>query len=119
MVKANKFEKPNASGSVLTHDIGAEYMAHIAQHAAIVGKPKIAIDYANAMGIVEHRALAGLFDEVSLFGDLDGDFPNHEANPLNLETLSALQKAVVDHSCDFGIAYDGDADRGLTRYQMR
>lgn len=108
---ANKFETPNATGSISTHDIGAEYTAHIAQHARINGKPKIAIDYANAMGIVEHRALAGLFDEVNLFEVLDGEFPNHEANPLNLETLSDLQKAVVEHKCDFGIAYDGDADR--------
>ncbi|MGR8949964.1 MAG: phosphomannomutase/phosphoglucomutase, partial [Gammaproteobacteria bacterium] len=48
---------------------------------------------------------------VDLFGDLDGDFPNHEANPLNLETLSDVQRAVVENKCDFGIAYDGDADR--------
>lgn len=111
LVMADNFDSPAATGTVSTYDIGAEYTAHIAKHAAVDGKLKIAIDYANAMGIVEHRALAGLFDEVSLFGELDGSFPNHEANPLNLDTLADLQKAVVDNACDFGIAYDGDADR--------
>ena len=111
LVNANDFESVTNPGKVSFHDIGAEYAAHISKHAKLDGKLKIAIDYANAMGIVEHRALAGLFDEVSLFGDLDGDFPNHEANPLNLETLVDVQKAVVAEHCDFGIAYDGDADR--------
>lgn len=46
-----------------------------------------------------------------LYWDLDGSFPNHEANPLNVETLKDLQKSVRDHGCAFGIAFDGDGDR--------
>lgn len=111
LVVADNFASPVRTGHISQHDIADEYTAHIAKHANLVGKLKIAVDYANAMGIVEHRALATMFDEVNLFDTLDGNFPNHEANPLNLETLADLQKTVVEQQCDFGIAYDGDADR--------
>ena len=46
-----------------------------------------------------------------MFDTLDGTFPNHEANPLKLDTLEPLQAQVRDGKFDFGIAYDGDADR--------
>jgi phosphomannomutase len=46
-----------------------------------------------------------------LYYDLDGTFPNHEANPLNESTLEVLRKTVVESGADFGVAFDGDADR--------
>lgn len=46
-----------------------------------------------------------------LYWDLDGSFPNHEANPLNVETLHELQKTVKEKQCAFGVAFDGDGDR--------
>jgi phosphomannomutase len=46
-----------------------------------------------------------------LYYELDGTFPNHEANPLNESTLEALRKTVVESGADFGVAFDGDADR--------
>ena len=46
-----------------------------------------------------------------LYFELDGTFPNHEANPLEPENLRDLQRAVVEHGADLGLAFDGDADR--------
>jgi phosphomannomutase len=46
-----------------------------------------------------------------MYFELDGSFPNHEANPLDPKNLADLQKAVLDHSADVGLAFDGDADR--------
>jgi len=46
-----------------------------------------------------------------LFGELDGTFPNHPADPIQPENLVALQKAVLDAGADLGLAFDGDADR--------
>ena len=63
------------------------------------------------MGIVEISGLTDLFEIDPLFDDLDGDFPNHEANPLNAETLSDLQKRVRETDAEFGVSFDGDADR--------
>src|SRR4029079_12824337 len=48
---------------------------------------------------------------VPLYFELDGSFPNHEANPLEPRNLVDLQRAVVEHGADLGLAFDGDADR--------
>ncbi|MCW2725981.1 MAG: phosphomannomutase/phosphoglucomutase, partial [Frankiales bacterium] len=48
---------------------------------------------------------------IPMYFELDGTFPNHEANPLEPKNLVDLQKAVVEHGADLGLAFDGDADR--------
>jgi phosphomannomutase len=48
---------------------------------------------------------------IPLYFDLDGTFPNHEANPLDPKNIVDLQRAVVEHGADLGLAFDGDADR--------
>jgi phosphomannomutase len=48
---------------------------------------------------------------IPLYFELDGTFPNHEANPIDPANLRDLQKAVRDHQADIGLAFDGDADR--------
>src|SRR5699024_2266038 len=48
---------------------------------------------------------------IPLFFELDGSFPNHEANPLDPANLVDLKRAVVEHGADAGLAFDGDADR--------
>jgi phosphomannomutase len=48
---------------------------------------------------------------IDMYFELDGTFPNHEANPLEPANLVDLQKAVVEHKADLGLAFDGDADR--------
>ncbi len=113
LVEAGTF-KPAAAkpGSIEQHDIKPAYVAHIRGLADFKRPLRLAVDYANAMGIVEAEALKGLYAESVLFGDLDGSFPNHEANPLDHETLEPLQHLVRGHGpFDFGIAFDGDADR--------
>lgn len=77
-------------------------------------KRKIVIDFANAMGIMYKKIYEDFSDSletVYLFDEMDGTFPNHEANPLKTETLADLQKKVVEEKADLGIAFDGDADR--------
>jgi phosphomannomutase len=66
---------------------------------------------ANGMGIWEARTLAGLMDIDTLYNTPDGTFPNHEANPLNYETLTELQEMVRKGDYAFGVAFDGDGDR--------
>nr|BFE86695.1 hypothetical protein GCM10020093_092960 [Planobispora longispora] len=71
------------------------------------------MDAGNGMGGHTVGAVfAGLPVElVPLYFELDGSFPNHEANPLEPENLRDLQKAVVETGADIGLAFDGDADR--------
>lgn len=103
--------EPAAAGTVTRHDIGAAYIDHIRDFADLRRPVRVAVDFANAMGIVEARTLEGLLDIDPLFDALDGTFPNHEANPLVPETYEALQHKVREGEYDFGVAFDGDADR--------
>ena len=74
---------------------------------------KIVIDAGNGMaGYTAPAIFARLNCEViPMYFELDGSFPNHEANPLDESTLVDLKKAVKEHSADLGLAFDGDADR--------
>jgi phosphomannomutase len=80
---------------------------------------KVVIDAGNGMGGLTAPAVlgdaAGLpalpLDVVPLYFELDGTFPNHEANPLEPDNLRDLQAAVVANEADIGLAFDGDADR--------
>lgn len=98
-------------GTIAKYDILPEYTAHIAPFAKMPFKPRLAIDYANGMGIWEAKTFQHLIDIDPLFDTPDGTFPNHEANPLELETLEDLQHMVKAGSYAFGVSFDGDADR--------
>ena len=74
---------------------------------------KVVIDAGNGMaGHTAPAVFATLNCEViPLYFQLDGSFPNHEANPIDPKNLKDLQKAVKKHKADIGLAFDGDADR--------
>ena len=109
------------AGSVSTVDVLADYAAHLRSLVDLRGiRPlKIVVDAGNGMGGLTVPAVlgeaAGLpalpLEIVPLYFELDGTFPNHEANPLEPANLVDLQQAVVAHGADLGLAFDGDADR--------
>jgi phosphomannomutase len=74
---------------------------------------KIVIDAGNGMaGFTAPAIFERLGAEIiPLYFELDGNFPNHEANPIDPANLLDLQKAVLEHKADIGLAFDGDADR--------
>lgn len=75
---------------------------------------KVAADAANGMAAIYGPMLDRLNIElVPLYFELDGTFPNHEANPLKLENLVDLQAVVKKEGCDCGVSFDGDADRAM------
>jgi phosphomannomutase len=74
----------------------------------------IAIDAGNGMaGATVPRVFKKLpqVKIVPMYFELDGTFPNHPASPIEPENMVDLQKAVTQHGCDLGVAFDGDADR--------
>ena len=95
-------------------DVKKDWIAHIAGFSARNAPMKIVVDYANGMGAHESPAtfakIPGL-TVVPLYDQLDGTFPNHEANPLVESNLDELRKAVKQHRAALGLAFDGDADR--------
>ncbi|WP_315041274.1 phosphomannomutase/phosphoglucomutase [Corynebacterium argentoratense] len=74
---------------------------------------KVAVDAGNGMaGLTVPEVFRGLpIEIVDLYFELDGNFPNHEANPLEPSNLVDLQRFVVEQKADIGLAFDGDADR--------
>jgi phosphomannomutase len=112
IVNTSAFDAPPAkAGHVTKHDPLPAYRALVQGLAALRRPVRIVADYANAMGSVEAQALSGLIEIKPLFEKLDGTFPSHEANPLHAATLETLQREVRSGKYDFGVAFDGDADR--------
>jgi phosphomannomutase len=114
---------PEASsrGRLHEQDLLAAYAAHLRSLVDLSAcRPlKVVVDAGNGMaGLTAPAVLgsaAGLaalpVDLVPLYFELDGTFPNHEANPLDPKNLIDLRRAVPEHDADVGLAFDGDADR--------
>ena len=92
-----------------------EYVDHLLTLVDIkkIRPLKIIVDAGNGMaGHTAPAIFARLNCEViPMYFELDGTFPNHEANPLDETTLTDLKKAIIDQKADLGLAFDGDADR--------
>jgi phosphomannomutase len=114
-VAAGLLERAEESGKVIERDLLEEFADHVRSFIDVDAlRPlKVVADTANGMGgLVVPKVFEGLpCDLTVLFGELDGTFPNHPADPIQLENLVALQKAVLDSGADLGLAFDGDADR--------
>ncbi|MBM7805782.1 phosphomannomutase [Geodermatophilus bullaregiensis] len=106
---------PARTAEVTQRDLLTAYAEHLRSLVDLSGsRPlRVVVDAGNGMG--GHTVpvvLAGLpLDVVPLYFELDGTFPNHEANPLDPANLVDLQEAVVREGADIGLAFDGDADR--------
>ncbi|MDP8213716.1 MAG: phosphomannomutase/phosphoglucomutase [Candidatus Euphemobacter frigidus] len=100
-------------GREIKMDITGVYLDHVLSFAQYIAPLKVAIDGGNGMA---GKYIPLLFEKlpcrlIPLYLELDGRFPNHEANPLKEENLADLKKLVVKSGADLGVAFDGDADR--------
>lgn len=110
----------DATGTVTERDILKDYAQYLRNLVDLSGirKLKVVVDAGNGMGGMTTPAVLGNeilpalpLEIVPVYFELDGTFPNHPANPLEPANLVDLQKAVVEHGADIGLAFDGDADR--------
>jgi phosphomannomutase len=108
------------NGTVVQRDMLGDYAAYLRGLVDLShGRPlKVVVDAGN--GMAGHTVPAVLGDDVlerlpleivPMYFELDGSFPNHEANPLEPANLVDLQERVVTEGADLGLAFDGDADR--------
>ena len=116
LILGGKLPKPSEyPGSVEEDDITEDYAAHCLSFIDTDGlRPlKIVVDAGNGMaGKMLPPIFDGLpFQYVPMYFDPDGSFPNHPPNPIEPENVQELQKRVVAEGADFGVAFDGDADR--------
>ena len=102
-------------GSVSDMDLLDDFADHVRSFVDVGGlRPmKVVADTANGMGgLVVPKVFEGLpFDLEVMYPELDGTFPNHPADPIDVENLRDLQARVLETGADVGLAFDGDADR--------
>jgi phosphomannomutase len=111
----------DAEGDMIHEDLLADYAAYLRSLVPLesIRPLRVVVDAANGMAGYTVPAVlqgsAGLdslpLEIIPLYFELDGTFPNHEANPLEPSNLVDLQRAVLENEADIGLAFDGDADR--------
>jgi len=102
-------------GVIVQRDLLSGYAAHLKKlvDLSAIRPLTVAVDAGNGMaGHTVPKVFEGLpITVVPLYFELDGTFPNHEANPIEPANLRDLQRGVIDSGADIGLAFDGDADR--------
>ncbi len=112
--KDNNFtKKANKTGKIVEIDFMPKFVEFHLELAKKIKPLKIVVDAANGMGGI---TFSKVFEKLNcdftcLYQNPDGNFPNHEANPMKEENLKAIKKEVIAKKADLGIALDGDADR--------
>ncbi|MBW3589632.1 MAG: phosphomannomutase/phosphoglucomutase [Actinobacteria bacterium] len=105
----------DSTGAVGQRDVLNDFVEHLLTFIdpSVLRPLKVVVDAANGMA---GKMVPPVFERipvelVPLYFELDGTFPNHPADPIQLENLTALRKSVIDEGADVGLAFDGDADR--------
>ena len=115
LARSNAFSMADTVGSVERLDMSDKIIDTFFESAGDmdVSDMSVVLDAGNAVSsiylprVMEHLGC----EHTDLFFELDESFPNHEANPLKLDTLKTLSREVVEKGADIGFAFDGDADR--------
>lgn len=112
---AGNFDEPGRRGVRRERDVTDAFVEHALSMIDLeVIKPfRIAVDAGNGMA---GKIIPRVFDRlpcelIPLYFELDGTFPNHPANPIELDNLKDLQRLVIKENAYMGVAFDGDADR--------
>ena len=118
---ADGIEEVEKPGSFRDLHILVQYASYLRELVALdsIRPLRVVVDAGNGMGGMTVPAVLGHANDleqlpleiIPMYFELDGTFPNHEANPLDPKNLVDLQRAVIEHKADIGLAFDGDADR--------
>jgi phosphomannomutase len=115
VVAEGLLERAEEAGRVERQDLLGAFVAHVRSFVDLEAlRPmRVVADTANGVGgLIVPAVFSGLpFELTMLFGELDGTFPNHPADPIQPENLKDPQRTIVSETADVGLAFDGDADR--------
>ena len=115
LVNKNAFSPADKAGTVKTAEIFGEYRANLLKYSDGIEPMTVVIDAGNGvMGAFLPKLLEKLPCEViPMYFEPDGNFPNHEANPIKAENMRDLVAKVKEVGADIGVAFDGDGDRSM------
>lgn len=102
-------------GAVARREVLGEFVEHALSlvHVERLAPMRVVVDAANGMGGLVLPPVFGRLqvELIPLYFELDGNFPNHPADPIQIENLADLRRVVLERDADLGMAFDGDADR--------
>ncbi len=117
ITKAGRWESAKKEGTLEKKDIVKDWVRHVLAFVDVNKlKPlKVAVDAGNGMAGKIFPKLEPYvpFEVTEMYFELDGTFPNHPANPIEVDNLTDLIKVVKDKGLDAGVAFDGDGDRAF------
>ena len=110
---AGNFKETEKGGTIMAANILDDYLAHIMKFTKEIKGLKVVVDYANGVGSVSGEKIFKKLDidYIPLHKTLDGNFPNHLPNPLEMKNIAELKERVKTEGADLGIMFDGDGDR--------
>lgn len=110
MIQNEPVKIAEIKGKIIDYPVKDEYITFLQTYQTDISNLKIAMDCSNGMGSILVKEIFGS-QPTYIFDELDGTFPNHEANPLEMENIEDLQELVHQTKADIGVIFDGDADR--------
>ena len=110
MMKEREVVPAAKKGKVVDYPVMQEYLEFQKQYHYDCSNLKMVMDCSNGMASILVKDIFGT-SPIYMYNELDGSFPNHEANPLEPENVVDLQKKVLQEKADIGVVFDGDADR--------
>ena len=110
MMKEREVVPAATKGKIVDYPVKEEYLEFQKQYRYDCSNLKMVMDCSNGMASILVKDIFGT-QPIYMFDDLDGSFPNHEANPLEPENVVDLQQRVLQEKADIGVVFDGDADR--------
>jgi phosphomannomutase len=114
LVASGELPVADRKGTITERDLLDDYAAFLLKLAPVTGR-RLAVVVDAGNGMAGHTAPAVLgrldLDVTPMYYELDGTFPNHEANPIEPANMADLQARVRETGADIGLAFDGDADR--------
>ena len=112
-IETREIVEKSKKGTVHKLDVKNEYISFLSKNKGDYSDLNIGMDISNGMAaLLIKDILGGGSDKLHyIFDEMDGTFPNHEANPLIPENTLDLRNLVKEKGCDIGVIFDGDADR--------
>ena len=110
LVENEKCKPADKKGTVIELSVKDDYIKFLKKYLPDMSGLNVTVDCSNGMAALLIKDILGDKPHY-LFEELDGTFPNHEANPLVAKNIVDLQKAVKENKSELGIIFDGDADR--------